>query len=120
MAIVHVASVFFLRAYRKPRELNWMIGIMLLGCTLMTGFTGYSLVYEQLSYWGATVGANIADSLPFVGTFMKRMMLAGDAYNQSTLSRFFILHAAVLPVTIIMLLAVTDASCLMRYFTRFG
>jgi hypothetical protein len=54
-------------AYRKPREINWMVGMWLLVCTLVTGFTGYSLVYEQLSYWGATVGANIADSVPLVG-----------------------------------------------------
>ena len=50
--------VYFTGAYRKPREINWMVGMMLLLATLGTGFTGYSLVYEQLSYWGATVGAN--------------------------------------------------------------
>jgi quinol-cytochrome oxidoreductase complex cytochrome b subunit len=104
--ILHQIRVYFTGAYRKPREINWIIGMCLLFCTLMTGFTGYSLVYEQLSFWGATVGANITDTVPVIGGFMKRMMLAGDAYNQSTLSRFFILHAAVLPVTIIMLLAV--------------
>jgi quinol-cytochrome oxidoreductase complex cytochrome b subunit len=78
----------------------------LLFCTLMTGFTGYSLVFEQLSFWGATVGANIADTTPLIGGFMKNMMLAGSTYNEATLSRFFILHAAVLPVTIMMLIAV--------------
>ncbi len=96
--ILHQMRIFFTGAYRKPRELNWMIGMCLLVCTLMLGFTGYSLVYEQLSYWGATVGANMTDNVPVVGAFLKRMMLAGDAYNQNTLSRFFILHAAVLPV----------------------
>jgi quinol-cytochrome oxidoreductase complex cytochrome b subunit len=63
-------------------------------------------VYEQLSFWGATVGANITDTIPLVGGFLKRMMLAGDAYNQATLSRFFILHAAILPVTIVLLIGV--------------
>lgn len=104
--ILHQIRVFFTGAYRKPREINWIVGMCLLFCTLMTGFTGYSLVYEQLSYWGATVGANITATVPLVGEFLKRMMLAGDAYNQATLSRFFVLHAAVLPVTIILLLAV--------------
>lgn len=102
--ILHQIRVFFTGAYRRPREINWIVGMGLLLCTLMTGFTGYSLVYEQLSYWGATVGANITDTVPLVGGFLKRMMLGGEAYNQSTLSRFFILHAAVLPVTIILLL----------------
>jgi quinol-cytochrome oxidoreductase complex cytochrome b subunit len=72
----------------------------------MLGFTGYSLVYEQLSFWGATVGANITDTVPVVGGFLKRMMLAGDGYNQATLSRFYVLHAAILPVTIVLLVAV--------------
>ena len=104
--ILHQMRVYFTGAYRAPRELNWMVGMCLLLCTLTVGFTGYSLVYEQLSYWGATVGANIAETVPFVGGFMKRMLLAGDVYNERTLSRFFILHAAVLPVTMIILIFV--------------
>ena len=96
--ILHQMRVYFTGGYRKPRELNWMIGMCLLLCTLFLGFTGYSLVYEQLSYWGATVGANIMDSVPVVGAPMKRLLLAGDVYNEQTLPRFFILHAAVLPV----------------------
>jgi len=102
--ILHQIRVFFTGAYRKPREINWIVGMCLLFCTLMTGFTGYSLVYEQLSFWGATVGANITDTIPVIGGFLKRMMLAGDSYNQSTLSRFFVLHAAILPVTIVFLI----------------
>jgi quinol-cytochrome oxidoreductase complex cytochrome b subunit len=103
--ILHQMRVYFTGAYRKPREINWIVGMFLLFCTLMTGFTGYSLVYEQLSFWGATVGANIADSVPVVGGFMKSMMLAGETYNERTLSRFFVLHAAVLPVTMVLLIA---------------
>ncbi len=104
--VLHQMRVYFTGAYRKPRELNWMVGMFLLICTLMTGFTGYSLVYEQLSYWGATVGANIADTVPVVGGLIKNMMLAGETYNERTLSRFFILHAAVLPVMMVMLIAI--------------
>ncbi len=103
--ILHQMRVYFTGAYRKPREVNWMVGMFLLICTLMTGFTGYSLVYEQLSFWGATVGANITDSVPLIGGFLKSMLLAGEEYNQRTLSRFFILHAAVLPVTMVALIA---------------
>lgn len=104
--VLHQMRVYFTGAYRKPREINWMIGMCLLMCTLMLGFTGYSLVYEQLSYWGATVGANIAESVPLVGEPMKRLLLGGDAYNDRTLSRFFVFHAAVLPSLTIALLAV--------------
>ncbi|MGE3803731.1 MAG: cytochrome bc complex cytochrome b subunit [Gemmataceae bacterium] len=104
--ILHQMRVFFTGAYRKPRELNWIIGMFLLMCTLLLGFTGYCLVYEQLSYWGAKVGANIAEGVPVFGTFAKWMLLGGEDYNERTLPRFFILHAAVLPVITIGLLAV--------------
>jgi quinol-cytochrome oxidoreductase complex cytochrome b subunit len=104
--VLHQMRVFFTGAYRKPREINWIVGMCLLMCTLTLGFTGYSLVYEQLSYWGATVGANIAESVPLIGGFTKRILLGGEAYNDRTLSRFFMLHAAVLPAITIGLLAV--------------
>ena len=81
--ILHQMRVFFTGAYRKPREINWMIGMLLLICTLSAGFTGYSLVFEQLSYWGATVGANITESVPIVGGFLKNMMLAGPGEKGS-------------------------------------
>ena len=102
--VLHQMRVFFTGAYRRPRELNWMIGMTLLICTLLLGFTGYSLVFEQLSYWGATVGANMTDTVPVVGALMKQALLGGDAYNDRTLSRFFILHGAVLPVVLILVL----------------
>ena len=104
--VLHQMRVFFTGAYRRPRELNWLVGMALLLCTLGTGFTGYSLVFEQLSFWGATVGANIADTVPLVGGVIKSLMLGGESYNARTLSRFFILHAAVLPVMIILLVTV--------------
>ncbi|NKB86808.1 MAG: DUF4405 domain-containing protein [Acidobacteria bacterium] len=104
--VLHQMRVYFTGAYRKPREINWIIGMFLLLCTLTLGFTGYSLVFEQLSFWGATVGANMADSVPVIGGFVKNLMLAGETYNSRTLSRFFVLHAAVLPVALIGLLVV--------------
>jgi len=104
--ILHQMRVYFTGAYRKPREINWMVGMCLLLCSLVIGFTGYSLVFEQLSYWGATVAANICDTVPLVGGFVKQMLLGGDSYNDRTLPRFFILHAAVLPVVMILLLMI--------------
>lgn len=104
--ILHQMRVFFTGAYRKPREINWIVGMFLLACTLGLGFTGYSLVFEQLSFWGATVGANMADTVPVIGGFVKQMMLAGESYNSRTLSRFFVIHAAILPTLIVMLLVV--------------
>jgi quinol-cytochrome oxidoreductase complex cytochrome b subunit len=120
--ILHQMRVFFTGAYRRPRELSWVIGMFLLLCTLLLGFTGYSLVFEQLSYWGATVGGNITENVPLVGPFLKRLMLGGDAYNPNTLSRFFIVHAALLPVTLVLLLIVHLALIRLHGVTelRFG
>jgi len=102
--ILHQLRVFFTGAYRRPREVSWIIGMLLLLCTLVLGFTGYSLVFEQLSYWGATVGGNITENVPLIGPFLKRLMLGGDGYNPNTLPRFFIMHAAILPTVMVLLL----------------
>lgn len=118
--IFHVFRVFFTGAYRKPRELNWMIGCCILACTLVFGFTGYSLIYEQLSYWGATVAANITQNVPLIGDTLARFMRGGESVQENTLTRFFIFHIALLPlaitilltlhITLIRLLGVTELS----------
>jgi quinol-cytochrome oxidoreductase complex cytochrome b subunit len=117
--ILHQMRVYFTGAYRRPRELNWVIGMALLMTTLLTGFTGYSLVFEQLSFWGATVAANISDAAPVIGTAAKQMLLAGDEYNARTLSRFYILHAAILPTTIVLLVICHIAQVRMHGVTEF-
>ena len=104
--VLHQMRVYFTGAYRRPRELNWIIGMCLLMVTLGLGFTGYSLVFEQLSYWGATVAGNITDTVPIVGGFLKKILLAGETYNEQTLPRFYILHAAIMPVSLILLIIV--------------
>lgn len=118
--ILHQMRVYFTGAYRRPRELNWMIGMGLLMTTLLTGFTGYSLVFEQLSFWGATVAANISEAVPVVGGPMKQMLLGGDDYNERTLSRFYILHAAVLPTTIVLLVICHIAQVRLHGVTEFS
>ncbi len=95
---LHLLRVYFTRAYREPRQLNWMIGFLLLGVTLTFGFTGYSLVYEQLSFWGATVACNLADAVPLIGPTIGYFLRGGPEIGEATLTRFFILHIGVLPL----------------------
>lgn len=104
--ILHQMRVYFTGAFRAPRELNWILGMGLLACTLGLGFTGYSLVFEQLSYWGATVGANLCDVVPLAGPVMKRLLLGGEVYSAHTLPRLYILHVVILPASLIVLLAI--------------
>jgi|SaaInl4_135m_RNA_FD_contig_61_757738_length_8595_multi_5_in_0_out_0_4 quinol-cytochrome oxidoreductase complex cytochrome b subunit len=102
--ILHVIRVFFTRAYRKPRELNWMFGVGILIVIFTFGFTGYSLVYEQLSYWAAVVGTNIAEATPIVGPYLATFMRGGVDITSNTLTRMFVLHIGVLPTVIVILL----------------
>jgi len=94
---LHMLRVFVTGAFREHRWGAWMVGVCLLGLTLGLGFTGYSLVYEQLSYWAITVTSNIISSLPVAGEWMRRMFLAGDDINSATLSRLYAMHVQVLP-----------------------
>ena len=99
--ILHVMRVYFTGAYRAPRELNWVFGAVLMIITLLFSFTGYSLVYEQLAFWGATVATNLMDSVPVMGEHLARFIRGGDVIGANTLTRFFIFHIGVLPTAIV-------------------
>ncbi|MBI4041867.1 MAG: cytochrome bc complex cytochrome b subunit [Deltaproteobacteria bacterium] len=102
--LLHVLRVFFTGAYRAPREINWMIGSVILFTVLGFGFTGYSLIHEQLSYWGATVAGNLLNSVPLVGHHISNFFLGGETISGNTLTRFFIFHIGILPTIMIALL----------------
>ena len=103
---LHLLRVFFTGAYRRPRQLNWCVGVLLLGTTLGFGFTGYSLIYEQLSFWGATVAANLVAALPLVGPPAALIMRGGPEVGPNTLTRFFIFHIGIFPTAMFALLFV--------------
>ena len=94
---LHAIRVFATGAYRHPRELCWVTGAILLFLTFGIAFTGYSLVYSQMSYWAMTIGTGIAEKTPVIGPFIARLMLGGEEIGPATLGRFFILHAAIFP-----------------------
>lgn len=96
--LLHMMRVFFTQTYRQPRELNWMFGVLLFLLTLFFGFTGYSLVYEQMSYWAMKVGTGIAGATPFIGDWLADFIRGGSDIGQNTLTRFFIFHVIILPI----------------------
>jgi quinol-cytochrome oxidoreductase complex cytochrome b subunit len=100
---LHMLRVFVTGAYRQYRWGAWMAGVALLGTTLALAFTGYSLVYEQLSYWAITVTSNIMGTVPAIGGALKHFFLAGDEINTATLSRMYALHVQVLPAALVAL-----------------
>ncbi len=106
LVFVHMAKVFYRGAYRPPREFNWMFGLGLLQLTLLLSYTGYLLPWDQLSYWGTTVGSNILSSIPFIGDKLRFILLGGHSVNANFLLRFYVLHTVILPVAVIGLVAV--------------
>lgn len=105
VACAHLFSVFFMKAYRKPRELTWLSGVILLFLLLAFGFSGYLLPWNELSFFATKVGTGIAGSVPIVGWFLMRLLRGGDDVTGATLSRFYGLHVAILPALTTVLVA---------------
>ncbi|HEY5172038.1 MAG TPA: cytochrome bc complex cytochrome b subunit [Acidimicrobiia bacterium] len=103
---LHLVRVFYAGAYKKPREFNWVIGVMLLLLTLGFSFTGYLLPWDQLAYWAVTVGTNLVHYVPLVGGRLQDLLIGGPQVGQNTLLRFYALHVAVLPMLLVLMLVV--------------
>jgi cytochrome b6 len=104
-AFIHLFSVLFLKAYRKPRELTWISGVLLLFLILAFGFTGYLLPWNELAFFATRVGTDIAGAVPVVGEAIVRFLRGGPEVTGATLTRFYGVHVAVLPAIATVLLA---------------
>jgi menaquinol-cytochrome c reductase cytochrome b subunit len=93
----HMARVFLFGAYKYPRELNWLIGVLLLTLGLFEGFTGYLLPWDNTAYWATVVGININGTAPFLGPFIASILRGGSEIGSETLSRFYSIHMLILP-----------------------
>jgi quinol-cytochrome oxidoreductase complex cytochrome b subunit len=100
VVFVHMLRTFFYGAYKFPRELTWITGVILLLATLGMGFTGYLLPWNQRAYWATTVGTSIAGSVPFVGEWIMSVLRGGSDLSAVTLARFFSVHVWWLPAII--------------------
>ena len=101
LIFVHMARTFFFGAYKYPREINWVIGVVLLILTMTMGFTGYLLPFDQRSYWATIVGVNINGTGPLVGPYLSDFLRAGPEFGATTLSRFYAIHMLLVPGAII-------------------
>ena len=106
MVFLHMCRVFLTGAYKKPREFNWVIGVVLLLVTLFMSFTGYLLPWDQLAFWAITVGTAIAGYAPLIGKQLQFVLLGDTTVGQEALLRFYVLHVAVLPVVLVLLMAI--------------
>ncbi|MGC9950184.1 MAG: cytochrome b N-terminal domain-containing protein [Bryobacteraceae bacterium] len=106
LVFAHMFKVFYRGAYRKPREFNWVVGVVLLIVTLLLSYTGYLLPWDQLAYWAITVGSNIMSAVPVLGQKIRFLMLGGNTVNANALLRFYVLHCVILPLAAILFIAV--------------
>jgi quinol-cytochrome oxidoreductase complex cytochrome b subunit len=101
LMFLHMARVFLFGAYKYPRELNWILGVLLLVLGMLEGFTGYLLPWDQTAYWATVVGINLNGTAPFLGPFIAQWMQGGAAIGENALSTFYSLHMLVIPGAII-------------------
>jgi quinol-cytochrome oxidoreductase complex cytochrome b subunit len=97
----HMARVFLFGAYKYPRELNWIVGVLLLVLGMLEGFTGYLLPWDQTAYWATVVGINLNGTAPFLGPFLAQFLRGGAEIGPDTIARFYSIHMLLLPGAII-------------------
>jgi quinol-cytochrome oxidoreductase complex cytochrome b subunit len=100
LVFLHMARTFVFGAYKYPRELNWVIGVVLLVLTLTMGLTGYLLPFDQRSYWATIVAVNLNASAPMIGPFVADFLRGGAEFSSVTITRFYALHMLLIPVLI--------------------
>jgi quinol-cytochrome oxidoreductase complex cytochrome b subunit len=124
--LLHMMRVFYMGAYKPPREFNWVVGVILLVLTLLLSFTGYLLPWDQLAIWAITVGSNMARATPLAGvegpgsalldlngvklitsgSDAKFALLGGRAVGEMTLNRFYVLHCVAIPLAVSLLIMI--------------
>ena len=106
LVLCHLIQVFVWGAYKRPRELTWMVGVLLLFCVLGLAFTGYLLPWDEKAYWATRVGLGITGTIPLVGETLRTILQGGPDLGNLTLTRFFTLHGFILPMVLTMLATV--------------
>ena len=101
----HMLRTFVTGSYKKPREITWVLGVLLFLMTLIFGFTGYLLPWNQLAYWATTVGTEVAGAVPVIGPPIKILLRGGTAVGGETISRFFVVHVIILPWALFLILS---------------
>jgi len=104
LMFLHMGRVFLFGAYKYPRELNWIVGSLLLGLGMLEGFTGYLLPWDQTAYWATAVGINLNATAPFLGPFIADFLQGGAQIGPDTIARFYSMHMLLIPGGIIALI----------------
>ncbi|MFB6282408.1 MAG: cytochrome bc complex cytochrome b subunit [Halobacteria archaeon] len=97
---LHMLRVYFTGAYKEPREINWLIGVVLISLTMLFGYSGYLLPWDQLAVWASQIGVEMAMSIPFIGELSAQLIFGGLEPSGQTLMRMYIIHVFILPLAV--------------------
>jgi len=103
---LHMLRVYFTGAYKEPREVNWIVGIVLLSLTMVFGYTGYLLPWDQLAFWAGQIGVEMSLSIPLIGEWVAQLVFGGFSPGQPTLQRMYIFHVFLLPFVVTTVIAI--------------
>ncbi|WP_416839028.1 cytochrome b [Haloferax sp. DFSO52] len=103
---LHMLRVYFTGSYKEPRELNWLLGIVLISLTMVFGYTGYLLPWDQLAFWAGQIGVEMSLSVPLAGEWVAQLLFGGFTLSQATLQRMYIIHVFLLPFVVTTLIAI--------------
>ncbi|MBI2486789.1 MAG: cytochrome b N-terminal domain-containing protein [Deltaproteobacteria bacterium] len=106
MAFLHLLRVFFMGAYKYPREASWVVGVLLLIIIMAFGFTGYLLPWDQKGYWATVVGTHVAEYSPLIGSYVRRVLIGGIDVGARTIGRFYASHVLILPAVLYTLIGI--------------
>lgn len=103
LVVLHLVRVYFMAAYKYPRELTWVVGVILLLLVMGSSFTGYLLPWDQRAYWATNVASGIAGEVPLIGQWVQQVLIGGSQIGAITLTRFFTFHVGLIPALIVLL-----------------
>ena len=106
LLFLHMGRVFLFGAYKYPRELTWITGVLILVTGMLMGFTGYLLPWDQTAYWASAVGINLNGTAPFLGPWLAQFLAGGPEITTETLAKFYALHMLLIPGALIALIFV--------------
>ena len=107
IVFLHMLRVFYTGSYRPPKEFNWVIGVILLIITILLSYTGYLLPWDQLAFWGISVGTNMARAVPLgIGDKFSFLLLGGNIVSENAVVRFYVLHCFIIPVIAMVLMGI--------------
>jgi quinol---cytochrome c reductase cytochrome b subunit, bacillus type len=104
LLFLHMGRVFLFGAYKYPRELNWIIGVLILVLGMLEGFAGYLLPWDETAYWATVVGINLNGTAPFLGPFIAQFLRGGASIGPNTLSIFYSIHMLLIPGVLVALI----------------